>query len=294
MVPNDPDPDDAVEGTIAPRLRPVGRGEVRRLLPHRTRRMVGPFVFADLVGPDDLAPGAGIDVDAHPHIGLSTLTYLFTGRMLHRDSTGAVALIEPGAVNWMTAGAGVCHTERTPPDDRPAGSRLHGLQTWVTLPTGDEDADPSFQHHPAATVPVERRPGAHLRLVAGTSWGMTSPVTVSSPLVLADLVLEGGSLPIDATHPERAVLHVDGELTIAGHRSTEGHLTLLRPGSTPHVAGTGRAVVLGGEPLGPRRIWWNFVHSDPERIEAAKADWTAQRFPRVPHDHDPFVPLPGS
>ncbi len=283
---------DAVELVIEPRTRPVGGGTVERLLPHHRRRMVGPFIFADVMGPESLEPGRRIDVDAHPHIGLSTLTYLFDGRMVHRDSTGAVATIEPGAVNWMTAGAGVCHTERSHPDDVADEHRHHGLQLWVALPDDAQDGAPSFQHHDAASIPSDERDGAVVRVAAGTGFGLESPVAVSSPLLLADVVLDGGTLPLDATHPERAVLVVEGEVRIGGQLVAPNHLAVLERDVAVEAHGTGRLVVLAGEPVGPRHIWWNFVHRDQERIEAAKLDWTAQRFPLVPGDHDPWVPLP--
>ena len=253
--------------------------------------MVGPFIFADLIGPEMLDPGMGIDVNAHPHIGLSTLSYLFDGRMVHRDSTGAVSTIEPGAVNWMTAGSGVAHTERSHPDDRPTERSMHGLQTWVALPHERENGAPSFEHTTAADIPDD----AGVRLVAGTGWSMESPVTVSSPLVLAQLSpTPQHPIRIDTTHPERGVLAIDGDLRIDRTPLTPGQLAVLEPGAQPDLEGEGRAMLLGGEPVGTRHIWWNFVHSDREAIEAAKAQWTAQQFPTVPHDHDPWVPLPGS
>ena len=283
----------AIDMVIEPRDRPVGTGSVRRVLPWRERRMVGPFIFADLIGPDHLAPGSGVDIDAHPHIGLSTLTYLFEGRMVHRDSTGAVQTIEPGAVNWMTAGAGVTHTERSHPEDRGVPAVLHGIQLWVALPSADEECTPSFEHHPAASAPVIELPSATVRIVAGTGWGTTAPVAVSSPLMLAQLDLDdGAAVALDADHPERAVLLVDGHATVDGTPLGPGQLAVITPGSRPVLHGPGRVVVLGGEPVGPRRIWWNFVHSDPERIEEAKAAWAAQRFPLVPDDHEPWVPAP--
>ena len=283
----------AIDMVIEPRSRPVGTGAVRRVLPWRERRMVGPFIFADLIGPDHLAPGTGVDIDAHPHIGLSTLTYLLEGRLVHRDSTGAVQTIEPGAVNWMTAGAGVTHTERSHPDDRLERTVLHGLQLWVALPTGDEDGEPSFHHHPAASAPTIELPSATVRVVAGTGWGTAAPVGVSSPLVLAKLDLgDGAAVPLDAVHPERAVLLVDGRATVDEVPLGPGQLAVITPGSRPVLRGPGRVMVLGGEPVGPRRIWWNFVHSDADRIDEAKAAWAAQRFPLVPDDHDPWVPAP--
>jgi redox-sensitive bicupin YhaK (pirin superfamily) len=283
----------AVELTIAPRTRPVGSGTVERLLPFRQRRMVGPFIFVDHIGPEELAPDSGRGVDAHPHIGLSTLTYLLEGRMVHRDSTGAVQTIEPGDVNWMTAGAGVTHTERPHPDDQSISRPVHGLQMWVALPGEAEELEPRFEHHQRADIPTDGGPGARVTVSAGTGWGLVSPVGVSSPLVLATVDLDGGSLPIPVDHAERAVVALYGGLDLDGHRLPAGHLVVLRPGSSPRLAGTGRVVVLGGEPVGRRHIWWNFVHSDLDRIEQAKADWRAQRFPTVPGDHEPWVPLPG-
>ncbi len=282
-----------IELIVEPRTRPVGNGTVERLLPWRKRRMVGPFIFVDHIGPEEVPPGSGTDIDAHPHIGLSTVTYLFAGRMQHRDSTGAVATIEPGAVNWMTAGAGVAHTERSLDEDRPVARRQHGLQTWVALPDGAEDTAPFFEHHPAESIPVDTVGGVGLRLAAGTGWGLTSPVEVSSPLVLAEIDLGAdGVITVDDEHSERAVLALDGDLTVGGQLLGHGALAVLETTARPEVRGSGRAVVLGGEPLGERFIWWNFVHSDREVIEAAKADWSAQTFPRVPGDHDPWVPLP--
>lgn len=274
---------------IEPRTATVGSGSVRRVLPFRKRRMIGPFIFADLIGPETLTPGSGIDVDAHPHIGLSTLSYLFAGRMVHRDSTGAVSTIEPGAANWMTAGAGVTHTERSHPDDRPTSRPMHGLQTWVALPHDREDGAASFEHTAASEIgDVDG-----VRLVAGSGWSMESPVTVSSPLVLAELRPTGTRpISIDNTHSERAVLAVDGELRLGGTALESGQLAVLDADTSPTLEGTGRAMLLGGEPVGERFIWWNFVHSDREAIEAAKAEWTEQRFPTVPDDHDPWVPLP--
>jgi redox-sensitive bicupin YhaK (pirin superfamily) len=281
--------DDAIEMTIEPRTATVGAGSVRRVLPFRKRRMVGPFIFADLMGPEELAPGVGTSIDAHPHIGLSTVTYLFAGRMTHRDSTGAVATIEPGAVNWMTAGSGVCHTERSHPDDVDTVVDLHGLQTWVALPGEAEETAPTFHHTDAADIPVD----GPVRLVAGNGWTMESPVATSSPLVLAEIRLDASTnVDVDAVHPERAVLAVDGDVELDGTPLASGTLAVLARGARPRLGGPGRAIVLGGEPVGPRHIWWNFVHSDPERIEQAKADWAEQRFPLVPGDHDPWVPLP--
>lgn len=278
---------------IEPRTRPVGSGTVRRLLPFHSRRMVGPFIFADLIGPEHLATGKGIDVDAHPHIGLATVTYLFAGRLVHRDSTGVVQTIEPGAVNWMTAGTGVTHTERTPPTDRTSESPLHGLQTWVALPDDAEDTAPGFDHADSAGLPEVVVGGSSVRLIVGTGFGEQSPVPPSSPLILAELTLVDGSpVPLGGDHPELAVLAISDGVTVNDRPIVEGTLAVLGSGSGHNVSGSGRAIVLGGEPVGRRHIWWNFVHSDPDRIETAKDDWRHQRFPTVPDDHDPWVPLP--
>jgi redox-sensitive bicupin YhaK (pirin superfamily) len=282
------------ELVIEPRRRPVGSGFVDRLLPYRARRMVGPFIFADLMGPERLAPGSATNIDAHPHIGLSTITYLFSGRMVHRDSTGAVQAIEPGSVNWMTSGSGVTHTERSHPADVAATRSLHGLQSWVALPEDAQEVAPFFEHVGAGDVPVETIGGSSVRVVAGTGWGLQSPVSVSSPLVLAEIRLEADSpVPVVTGHSEVAVLAVAGAVSVGSESVPVGHLAVLEAGSEASLGGTGKAMVLGGEPLGPRHIWWNFVHSRPERIEQAKVDWVEQRFPVVPGDHEPWVPLPG-
>lgn len=284
---------DAISLIIEPRERPVGNGLVHRLLPWRSHRMVGPFIFADHMGPDDMPPGVAVDVDAHPHIGLSTLTYLFEGRLVHRDSTGVVQTIDAGDVNWMTAGRGVAHTERTPVGERQTQRRLHGLQSWIALPLANEDDAPWFEHHPASTIPIEHHHGVTVRVVAGHGWGLHAPVTVSSPLVLAELTFDdGASIVVDDTHPERAVLAVDGPLSIDDRELPHGRLAVLEPKTRPRVTGRGRVMVLGGDPVGTRHIWWNFVHSNLDRIEEAKQQWSTQQFPKVPGDHDPWVPLP--
>lgn len=283
----------AIEMTIAPRSRPVGSGRVERLLPFRQRRMVGPFIYCDHIGPDDLPPGVGVDVPAHPHIGLSTLTYLFDGSMVHRDSLGSVQPIEAGAVNWMTAGRGVTHTERS--GDRSIARSMHGLQLWVALPDDAENGPPTFDHRPASEIPSLELDGARVRIMAGHGYGATSPVPVSSPLVLAEIRLDGSNpVPLDTTHEERALLVLDGDVRLDGRPLPAGHLSVVAAGTTPWLDGTGTVALLGGEPVGPRFIWWNFVHSDRECIEQAKADWRAQRFPVVPDDHEGWVPLPGS
>lgn len=279
-----------IERIIAPRSRQISgtASAVDRLLPFHARRMVGPFIFADLMGPDDLRPGSGVDVLPHPHIGLATVTYLFDGALDHRDSTGAVRTIEPGGVNWMTAGRGVAHSERTPPDRRPRGDSLAGLQTWVALPTEHEDDAPSFQHAGADEIPEFEVDDATVRLLAGTAYGQASPVPGSSPLFHTDVVLgAGGGFVLADEHPERAVLVIDGEVTVAGQPVPPRHLAVVGPGDVRVSAegGPARVMAFGGSPVGPRRIWWNFVASSEERIEAAKADWAAHRFDEVPGEH---------
>ncbi len=284
----------AVELTIEPRIRPVGNGSVRRLLPYRQRRMVGPFTFLDIMGPEALGPGEGLNIDAHPHIGLSTLTYLLRGRAVHRDSTGAVQTIEPGAVNWMTAGSGVTHTERSHPDDLDIETDLFGTQLWVALPRDAENNPPKFEHCDAAEVPVVRSGDAEIRVAAGSGWGHDAPVAGSSPLVLADISLDGSTLAVPAEHPERAVLSLNGDLRVGGSELKEGSLAVLEPGTTAEISGRGTALLIGGEPVGKRYIWWNFVHSDLDAVEDAKRRWLGQSFPKVPDDHQTFVPLPST
>lgn len=277
---------------IEPRERPVGDGTVRRLLPFRTHRMVGPFTFLDIMGPAVSEPGGGNGVDAHPHIGMSTLTYFLRGRGVHRDSTGAVQTIDAGAVNWMTAGAGVTHTERPHPDDRGRTTETFGVQLWVALPDEAQDGPAFFEHAPASTIPTVEIGSSSVRVAAGTGWGEAAPVSGSSPLVLAELAVRG-AVAVPADHAERAVLALDGRLTLDDRTIEPGHLAVLEPDSTPSVAGEGTAIVLGGEPIGKRHIWWNFVHADPDVIEDAKDRWRRGAFPKVPGDHDVTVPLPG-
>jgi len=282
-----------IELVIAPRLRPVGSGEVQRLLPFRSRRMVGPFVFADLMGPDRLAPGQRISIDAHPHIGLATVTYLFDGRMIHRDSTGAVQSIVPGDVNWMTAGGGVSHTERSHPDDERVARVVHGLQTWVALPLDLEDGPASFQHLDRDHVPETVIGGARVRMAVGSAFGIESPIEVASPLVLAEIDLgNAAEFELPADHPERAVIAVDGPVALDDVPLDGQHLAVIVPGATPMLSGSGRVVVLGGDPVGQRHIRWNFVHSDLAAIDKAAAAWSAQDFPKVPDDHDPWISMP--
>ena len=280
---------------IETRTRDLGGFEVRRLLPVATRQSVGPFVFFDHMGPARFAPGTGIDVRPHPHIGLATLTYLFEGEILHRDSLGYVQPIRPGDVNWMTAGRGIVHSERTGPELRASGSALHGLQLWIALPKADEEADPAFFHHPGATVPVIRHGDATVRVIVGSAGGATSPVKTFSPMFYFDAQLPAGStFELAADYPERAVYVVQGGLSLCGLSLTEGQMLVLPEGSAVAIQATGdaRFVMLGGAPLdGPRFIWWNLVSSSRERIEQAKRDWAEDRFAKVPGETE-FIPLP--
>jgi redox-sensitive bicupin YhaK (pirin superfamily) len=286
---------DAIERVIVPRTSDLGGFFVRRALPSSQRRMVGPFVFFDHMGPAEFRAGQGIDVRPHPHIGLATVTYLFAGEIMHRDSLGSVAAIRPGAVNWMSAGRGIAHSERTAPDHRVAGEPLHGLQCWVALPAAAEEGAPAFMHHDAGELPVETGEGKTVRVVAGRFLGMTSPVATGWETLMAEATLAAGaSLPLDADTEERALYIVSGEVEIAGDRFEAGRLLVFRPGDriTVTAATPARVAVVGGAAMdGPRHIWWNFVSSRKERIEQAKADWKAGRFEAVPGEAE-FIPLP--
>jgi redox-sensitive bicupin YhaK (pirin superfamily) len=280
---------------IEARPRDLGGFGVRRALPAGGRRMVGPFIFFDHMGPTEMPPGQGIDVRPHPHIALATVTYLFAGEMVHRDSLGSQQPIRPGDVNWMLAGRGIVHSERTGDEVRRQGGPLHGIQSWVALPRAAEENAPFFDHHPAATIPVVERPGAALHVVAGTAYGARSPVRVSSPTLYVAATLEAGAtLPLPDEHPERAVYVVEGELAVEARRFGPGAMVVLNAGPAEMRARAAtRLVIVGGAPLdGERHIWWNFVASSPERIERAKADWREGRFGVVPGDEREFIPLP--
>ena len=283
---------------IDAKLHDLGDGfVVRRMLPSVQRRTVGPFVFLDHIGPVDLSPGKAVDVRPHPHIGLSTMTYLFDGVFTHRDSLGVVQDIRPGAVNWMTAGRGVVHSERTPEPERSAGHRVHGVQFWVGLPVKDAEVEPSFSHHATSELPewIEGKGRARIRLVAGKAFGYQSPVPVYSNLFCLDVELkDGGSLTVPDEHAERAVLVVEGCIELDGDQFAVHDMMLLQPGCTTLIVarGNARLIVLGGDPLdGPRNVWWNFVASSRERIEKAKDDWKSGRFDAVPGETE-FIPLP--
>lgn len=291
-------PNPALETLIVPRTRDLGGGfEVRRALPSAGRRMVGPFVFFDQMGPTVFRAGSGLDVRPHPHIGLATVTYLFDGEILHRDSLGTVQPIRPGEVNWMTAGRGIAHSERTAPEARAAGnSSLFGIQTWVALPKNHEETEPAFAHHGAAALPIVEGEGKRVRLIVGSLYGARSPVSVFSEMFFADAALERGArLDLPAAHEERAIYVAAGRIEIAGDAFDAGQFLVFRPGDTIAMEAVEpcRLILLGGAPMdGPRHIWWNFVSSSKERIEQAKADWKAGRFAKVAGDEREFIPLP--
>ena len=282
-----------IEARIAPAVRDLGEGfKVRRALPDAKRRSVGPFVFFDEMGPTRLAPGRGLDVRPHPHIGLATVTYLFQGEILHRDSLGSVQAIRPGEVNWMTAGSGIVHSERTPEALRPAGPALWGLQTWIALPAEHEESEPGFSHHEG--LPQVEEGGVTVRLILGDLLGVSSPVPTLSPTFYAEVVLDRERrFALPAKHEERGVHVLEGAIELAGARIPAGEMVVLQAGAEVAVRAHERArfMVFGGASLGPRFVWWNFVSSRAERIRDAAADWKDGRFPRVPGETE-FIPLP--
>lgn len=287
----------AIETVILPRAHDVGGFEVRRALPARERQMVGPFIFFDQMGPGEFLTGRGLDVRPHPHIGLATVTYLFEGEILHRDSLGSAQAIRPGDVNWMTAGRGIAHSERTDPALRSRVNRLFGIQSWVALPKAQEECGPDFVHHPGATLPLEEADGLRLRLVAGTGWGLSSPVATASALFYADATMRPGStLPLPDEHEERGAYVVEGAVEVADTRFEAGRMLLFRASDRLGLrAGPegARVLLLGGAAMdGPRFIFWNFVSSSRQRIEQAKGDWKEGRFAKVPGDEEEFIPLP--
>jgi redox-sensitive bicupin YhaK (pirin superfamily) len=288
---------DALDLVIVPRARDIGGFEVRRALPHGKRQMVGPFIFFDQMGPVQFVSGLGIDVRPHPHIGLATVTYLFDGRVMHRDSEGNALEIVPGEMNLMTAGRGIAHSERTPGDTREAGGAMFGIQSWIALPQAHEETAPSFQHFDAASLPIVADRGVWARVIAGSAFGRRSPVATLSDTLYAEVVIdEGASAPLDADHEERAVYVVEGEVEIAGDRFEAPRLLIFRPGDriTINAPRRARLMYLGGSAMeGPRHIWWNFVSSRKERIEEAKEDWKSGRFRPVPGETD-FIPLPSA
>ena len=286
-----------VEIAILPRTRDLGDGfTVRRVLPFAKRRMVGPFIFFDAMGPTVFRAGAGLDVRPHPHIGLATLTYLFEGEILHRDSLGNVQPIRPGEVNWMVAGSGIAHSERTDAALRQKESNIFGIQSWVALPREHEEMAPLFSHHGSVVLPLIEGRGKRIRLIAGALFGKKAPVETFSPMFYAEVMLDQGErVAVPVEYEERAAFLVSGAIMVGGDTHAAGQLLVFRPGAEIVLSANGSAarfMLLGGDPLdGPRHIWWNFVSSRPERIEAAKSDWKNQHFARVIGDSD-FIPLP--
>ncbi|MFN7113821.1 MAG: pirin family protein [Alphaproteobacteria bacterium] len=291
-----PEVPDSVDMVIVPRSGDIGGYEVRRALPFRGRRMVGPFIFWDQMGPGEFLTGGGLDVLPHPHIGLSTVTYLFEGAVEHRDSLGTHKIIRPGDVNLMTAGSGIVHSERTPATTRSAPSALFGIQSWLALPKPREETAPDFAHHAAADLPRLQAEGIDLRLVMGAAFGLQSPVHCDWETIYADVYLEAGAvLPLPQHTEERAVYALSGEIEIGGTVYAPQQMLVLRPGDAVQIRACSatRLMLLGGAAMdGPRFIYWNFVSSSKDRLEQAKADWRAQRFAKVPGEGADFVPLP--
>ncbi|KDB06917.1 Pirin domain protein [Burkholderia sp. lig30] len=287
---------DSIKTLLTPRESDIGNLIVRRVLPARDARLVGPFIFFDHMGPATLPAGKGVDVLPHPHIGLATVTYLFDGAFMHHDSLGYRQKIVPGDVNWMTAGRGIVHSERTPDEDRSREQAIHGIQTWVALPAEHEDAAPAFAHHPADTLPSFTRDGATVRVIAGTAFGLTSPVDVFSPTLYAYAEFAAdGRLALDAEHEERGVYLVDGDLSIDGTPLALATMAVLAPGVTVTLASThgARVMLLGGAHLpGERFIEWNFVSSSRAKIEAARNAWAEQTFGKVPDEESEWARQP--
>jgi hypothetical protein len=286
---------DAIETVIVPRARDLGGFTVRRALPSPRRQMVGPFIFWDEMGPAEFLLGQGVDVRPHPHIGLATVTYLFDGEIVHRDSLGTLEAIRPGALNLMTAGRGIVHSERTGAEARSHGAKLFGIQSWVALPQSHEEGEPAFVHYAEDRLPVVSGDGIAARVIAGEAFGARSPVETPMAMIYADVSLDAGaSVPFDALYEERGIYTVSGEIDIAGDRFGPHQLLIFRPADRITVRATkaSRLMLLGGDPMdGPRHIWWNFVSSRKERIDQAKADWKAARFDTVPGETE-FIPLP--
>ncbi len=282
-----------VELVIEAKARDLGGFSVRRVLPSPQRRMVGPFVFFDHMGPAEFPPGEGIQVRPHPHIGLATVTYLFEGEIMHRDSLGFVQPIQAGAVNLMTAGRGIVHSERAG-SDLETTSRLHGIQSWMALPTDQEETAPEFVHYPANDLPELEQDGLQVRVIIGEAYGVRSPVKSYSPMLYLECrAKQGSTMTLPDRYDEQAVYVVSGEIAIDGQRLASGVMGVMSPGRKSQITANTdcRAMVIGGAPVGPRHIWWNFVSSSRERIERAKLDWQHKRFAMVPGD-DEFIPLP--
>jgi redox-sensitive bicupin YhaK (pirin superfamily) len=281
---------------LQPHEKDLGGGfQVRRLLPAASQRAIGPFIFFDHMGPVDVHPTDNFDVRPHPHINLATVTYLFEGAMMHRDSLGSVQRIEPGAINWMTAGSGIVHSERRPEDLASREYRLHGLQLWVALPEADEECAPAFTHTPANALPMFNGDGFNVRVLIGSAFGLQSPVATFSETLYLDITAQPGAvIELDARAPEMAMFAVDHAVEIDGTSISARHMAVLDSSAPLRISATqgARFVIVGGASLGYRHMYWNFVSTRRERIEQAKADWSAQRFTPVPGEHD-FIPLPG-
>lgn len=278
------------------RSRDLGGFSVGRVLPDRQCQMIGPFIFFDHIGPALMEPGSGVNVRPHPHINLATVTYLFEGEIIHRDSLGYRQAIHPGAINWMTAGRGIVHSERTDPRVQSAGHRLHGIQLWVALPREHEEVEPNFHHHAADSFSVIERNGAHLRVLAGSAYGKTAPVRTYSPLCYVDITLaQGGRLELPNEYQDRAIYLIAGSITCDSLTIDTPQMLVFRSNTQVQVEAQAdsRLILLGGVPLeGERHLWWNFVSSSKLRIEQAKRDWREGRFAKVPGDEDEFIPLP--
>lgn len=285
---------DRIRHLIEPHIQDLGGFQARRLLPSMALGLVGPFIFFDHLGPATFPPGQGVDVRPHPHINLATVTYLFEGVLLHRDSLGTVQEIQPGAVNWMTAGRGIVHSERTPDRERVQGTTLHAIQTWVALPAEHEETDPWFRHHPATDLPTWTADGATFTLIAGAAYDRQSPVQVFSPIVYLDIQLTPDArVVLPADYSEQAVYSVTPGLQLDGSPLDQHRLAVLTTGVSVTIASdrAARCIVIGGEPVGERHKWWNFVSSRPQRLEQAKQDWREGRFGHVPGETE-FIPLP--
>ena len=281
---------------VTPTSHDLGMFKVRRTLPSKARIMVGPFIFVDQFGPAHFDIGQGMDVRPHPHINLATVTYLFEGAIDHRDSLGTYATIRPGALNLMTAGRGIVHSERTPAAERASGSPISGMQTWLALPDGKEEIDPAFEHVASEQLPWIDGDGVKARIIMGSLWGVTAPTTQHAETIYADIVLNAGaSILIDAQADERAILVAMGKASLDGQSLETHNLYILQPGvpMTLHATSSARVMLLGGEAFKtPRHVWWNFVSSSRDRINQAKDDWKAGRFPKVPGDEVEWIPIP--
>ena len=284
----------STQQVLTPHVKDLGGFEARRSLPQERRSLVGPFIFFDHLGPATFPPGKGVDVRPHPHINLATVTYLFEGSLMHRDSLGSVQEILPGAVNWMTAGKGIVHSERSPDSSRDKTETLHAIQTWLALPAESEETEPSFHHYAAFDLPQWTEDGVTIKLIAGAAYGRKSPVKVHSPTLYLDVQLAPDSqFTLPANYSERAVYSVTPGISVANNSVEQHRLVILEEKESVEIAAgsQARCIIIGGEPIGQRAKWWNFVSSRPERIEKAKQDWKSQRFVAVPEE-DEFIPLP--